>query len=82
MNGLQEWWDRDLTLQIIETERKNFFYFDKYCGNSIMNMPKFISENYEREERTYIKKVGVEIVSSYRLCKPHIMLVDLIVGLY
>ena len=29
-------------------------------------MPKHFSENYERDERTYFDKDGVEIVSSYR----------------
>ena len=32
-----------------------------------MSMLKFISENYEGDERTYIDKDGDEIVSSYRL---------------
>ena len=32
-----------------------------------MNMLKYISENYEGDERTYIDKDGDEIVSSYRL---------------
>ena len=32
-----------------------------------MDMLKYISENYEGDERTYIDKDGDEIVSSYRL---------------
>ena len=32
-----------------------------------MDMLKYISENYEGDERTYIDEDGVEIVSSYRL---------------
>ena len=32
-----------------------------------MNMNKYVSENYEGDERNYIDKNGVEIVSSYRL---------------
>ena len=32
-----------------------------------MNMLKFISENYDGDERTYIDRDGDEIVSSYRL---------------
>ena len=32
-----------------------------------MNMLKYISENYEGDERTYIDKEGDEIVNSYRI---------------
>ena len=32
-----------------------------------MNMPKYISENYKGDERTYIDKDEDEMVSSYRL---------------
>ena len=32
-----------------------------------MNMLKYISENYEGDERTYIDKEGDEIASSHRI---------------
>ena len=67
LNRLQEKWDRDLTPDKIVTEKDNGIVFDGYNGNSVMNMLKNISENYEGDERTYIDKDGDEIVSSYRL---------------
>ena len=36
-------------------------------ANPVMKMLKYISGNYEGDERTYINKSGEEIVSSYRL---------------
>ena len=39
--------------------------FDRHNGNLIMKTVKFISKNYERDERTYIDKEGDEVVSSY-----------------
>ena len=41
--------------------------FDASNGNCVMNMLKYISENYDGDERTYIDKDGDEIISSYRL---------------
>ena len=81
VNRSQDQWNRDLTLREMETETENAIVFDKSCGNSIMNMPQNIWENYEGDESTDIDKDGDEVVSSYRFC-PHIMLVDLTVGLY
>ena len=51
----------------IETERENVTVFDGSNGNPVMNMLKYVSENYDGDERTYIDKDGDEIVSSYRL---------------
>ena len=67
MNRLRDKWDRDLTADEIKTERENVSVFDAPNGNCVMNMLKYISENYEGDERTYIDKDGDEIVSSYRL---------------
>ena len=48
-------------------ERKNVTDFDASNGNCIMNMLKYISKNYDGDERTYIDRDGDEIVSLYRL---------------
>ena len=48
-------------------ERKNVTVFDASNGNCIMNMLKYISEDYDGDERTYIDKYRDEIISSYRL---------------
>ena len=64
VNRLRDKWDRDLTVQEIETERENVTVFDGSSGNPIMNMLKYISENYEGDERTYIDEDGDKIVSS------------------
>ena len=49
------------------TEKENVTVFDGSSGNLVKNMLKFISENFEGEEKTYIDKDGDQIVSSYRL---------------
>ena len=67
MNHLRGKWDRDLTVEEIETERKDFIVFNGSTGNPVMNMLKNISENCEGDEITYIDKDEDEIVSSYRL---------------
>ena len=67
VNLLKDCWYRDLNSNELIIERKNVNVFDASNGNCIMNMLKYISKNYEGDERTYIDKVGVEIVSSYRL---------------
>ena len=67
VNRLHDKWDRDLTLDELVMEGKNVLIFDASNGNCIMNMLKYISENYEGDERTYIDKDGDEIISSYRL---------------
>ena len=66
MNRLPDKWDRDLTTDEIETERENVSVFDGSNGIPVMNMLKYISENYEGDGRTYIDKDGDEIVSRYR----------------
>ena len=66
MHRLRDKWDRNFTVQEIETEREIAINFDGSIGNPVMNMPKFNSENYEGDEGTYIDKDGDEIVSSYR----------------
>ena len=67
VNCLQDKWDRDLTDQEIETEGENVTVFDGSNGNPVMNMLKYISDNYDGDERTYIDRDGNETVSSYRL---------------
>ena len=53
---LRDWWDRDITVQEIETKRKNVTVFDGSNSKPVMNMVKNISENYEGDERTFIGK--------------------------
>ena len=67
VNRLRDKWARDLTPDELVIERKNVTIFDASNGNCIMNMLKYISENYEGDERTYVDREGDEIVSSYRL---------------
>ena len=67
MNRLIDCWYRDLNSDELIIERKNVTVFDASNGNCIMNMLKYISENYDGDERTYIDKDGDEIFSSYRL---------------
>ena len=67
VNRLRDRWHRDLTPHELIIERKNVTVFDASNGNCFMNMLKYISENYEGDERTYSDKDGDEISSSYRL---------------
>ena len=67
MNRLSDRWHRDLTSDELVIERKHVTVFDASNGNCVMNMLKYISENYEGDERTYVDKDGDEIVSSYRI---------------
>ena len=67
VNRLRDCWHRDLTPHELVIERKNVTVFDASNGNCIMNMLKYISENYDGDKRTYIDKDGDEILSSYRL---------------
>ena len=67
VNHLRDRWHRDLTPDELVTERENITVFDASNGNCVMNMLKYISKNYEGDERTYIDKDGDEIVSSCRL---------------
>ena len=67
MNRLRGWWNRDLTPDEIVIEEEIVIVFNGSYGNSGMNLLKYISENYEVDERTYIDKDREEIVSSYRL---------------
>ena len=67
VNRIRDRCDGNLSVQEIETKRKNIIVFDKSCGNPIMNMLECISENREEDGRTDIDKDGDEIVSSYRL---------------
>ena len=67
VNRLRHCWYRDLKSDELIKERKNVTVFDSSNGNCIMNMLKYISENYDGDERTYIDKDGDEIISSYRL---------------
>ena len=67
VNGLKDCWYRDLISNELIIERKNVNVFDSSNGNCIMNMLKYISKNYEGDEKTYIDRDGDETVSSYRL---------------
>ena len=67
VNRLRGKWGRDLTSDELIIERENVTLFDASKGNCVMNMLKYISKNYEGDERTYIDKDEDEIVSSYRL---------------
>ena len=67
VSRLRDRWHRDLTTDELIIERENLTVFDASNGNCVMNMLKYISENYEGDERTYIDRDGDEIVSSYRL---------------
>ena len=67
VNRLRDRWHRDLTSEELIIERKNVTVFDASNGNCVMNMLKYISKNYYRDERTNVDKDGDEIVSSYRL---------------
>ena len=67
VNRLKDRWHKDLNNNELIKERKHVNIFDASNGNCIMNMLKYISENYDGDERTYIDKDGDEIISSYRL---------------
>ena len=67
VNRLRECWYRDLNTNELIIERKIVTVFDASNGNCIMNMLKYISENYDGDERTYFDKDGDEIISFYRL---------------
>ena len=67
VNRLKDCWYRDLNSKELEIERNHVNVFDASNGNCIMNMLKYISKNYDRDERTYIDKDGDEKISSYRL---------------
>ena len=63
VSRLRDSWDRDLTVQETEAERENVT--DGSNANPVMKMLRYLSENYEGDDKTYIDKDGDEIVSSY-----------------
>ena len=63
---MRDKWGRNLSTDEIVTEKDNVFVFDGSNGNPVMTMLKYISENYEGDENTYIDKDGDQIVSSFR----------------
>ena len=65
VNRLRECWDRDLSPDEIMTETGMVIVFEGCIGKTVMTMPKYVSENYEGEERTCIDRDGIEITSSY-----------------
>ena len=67
VNRLRDKWDRDIYSDELVGERENVTVFDAHNGNCVIDMLKYIAENYEGDEGTYIDKDGDEIVSSYRL---------------
>ena len=67
MNRLRVRWDKDLTTDELVIKGENNTVFDGSSGNPVMKELKYISKNYEGDERTYIDKDGDEIVRSYGL---------------
>ena len=67
VNRLRDRWDRHLTPDELVIEVENVTVLDSSNGNRVMDMLKYISENYKGDEGTYIDRDGDEIVSSYRL---------------
>ena len=67
VNRLKDCWYRDLNSNEKLIERNHVNVFNASNGNCIMNMLKYISKNYDGDERTYIDKDGDEIISSNRL---------------
>ena len=67
VNRLRDKWDRDSTSDELAIEREEVTVFDVSNGSTVMSMLKYISDNYEGDERTFIDKDGDETVSSYRL---------------
>ena len=67
VNRLIDKWNRDLTPDELVIKKENVTVFDASNGNCVMDMLKYISENYDGDERTQIDKDGDEIISSYRL---------------
>ena len=67
VNRLQDRWERDLTPDELVTKKDNVIIFDATNANPVINMPKYNSANYEGDERLFIGKNGVKIVSSSRL---------------
>ena len=65
VNRLRDKWDRELTLEEIQTARKKIIVFKISCGNPTNNMLKCISETFEADGRTCVDKEGDEIDSSY-----------------
>ena len=60
VNRFRHRYDRNITPEEIEIERKHNFVLHKSCGNPVENMPKYILEYYEGDEKTYINKDGEE----------------------
>ena len=82
VNRLRDKWDTDITTDEVVIEKANITAFDGSSGNLVMNMLKYISENYEGDEKTFIDKDGDKIVSSYRQLLVAHSSVDLIAELY
>ena len=51
----------------IDIKMQNVTLFDGSNANPVMNMLRYIRENYEGDKRTYIDKDGDKIVGSFRL---------------
>ena len=67
VNRLRDRWHRDLTTDELIIERKHVNVYGVSNGNCIMNRLKYISENYDGDEKIYIDKNGNEIINSYKL---------------
>ena len=67
VNRLRDNCDGDLPFDELEIERQIITVVGGSNGNSVVNMPNYISENYEGDERTFIDRDGDEIVISYIL---------------
>ena len=66
VNLLRDRCDRDISADEINTEKENVTLFDGSIRKPVMNMPKYITEKNEGDEKTYIDKDGDEIISSYK----------------
>ena len=67
VNRLRDRVDRELTRDEIKSEKNNVIVLDESYANLIMITLKYIPENYEEDEKTYIDKDGDELFSSFRL---------------
>ena len=66
MNHLRDRWYQDLTPERILTEKDNVTVSEECNANPVMNVLKYSSENYERDESIYIDKDRAELFSSDR----------------
>ena len=66
LNRSRDKWIRKLTQEELRTEKENVIAVNKPYGNPNVIVLKYISENCEGHERTFVRKEGAELVSSHR----------------